>query len=528
MSYCLNPNCPNPQNQPNTKFCHTCGSKLLLKDRFYAIKLIGEGGFGKTFQGVDIHMPSGRHCAIKQLKPMTDDPQVYELVKERFGREAVILEDLGGCDPQIPGLYAYFESGGQFYLVQEWISGVTLTTKVQTEGILTESSVREILTGILSVLDRVHSKRIVHRDIKPDNIILRGSNNQPVLIDFGAVKESMGTVLTPSGNSNRSIVVGTPGFMPSEQTAGRPVYASDLYSLGLTAVYLLTGKFPGELQTDPATGEILWGQYAKSVSPTLAQILDKAIQSHPRERYTTAAEMLHALSPATTEILAPTPPPSTPPLANPSSGMGLRDWQKAVITGSAIGTFLVAALLLNKYLRQQPSTSLTTTSQSTSTTTTEPTTTEPTSSTDVLPPTASITETDAVNLIQKWQSYKRRIFSPPYESYLGDELLTGKAYRDNIRRVDGQQSSVEWLKNNRAYYTYGVQSIDSTESFASSENEATIDLVVTEERTLYNNKGSIDRNASGFDKRLVRYTLQFENGQWKIADYQTVKIFWKK
>ncbi len=81
-------------------------------------------------------------------------------------------------------------------------------------------------------MEYVHSKRIVHRDIKPDNILIRYADGKPILIDFGAVKEMMGTVVTASGNSSRSIVIRTPGFMPSEQTAGRPVFASDLYSLG--------------------------------------------------------------------------------------------------------------------------------------------------------------------------------------------------------------------------------------------------------------------------------------------------------
>ncbi|MEB3295224.1 MAG: hypothetical protein VKJ24_18880, partial [Synechococcales bacterium] len=112
---------------------------------------------------------------------------------------------------------------------------------------------------------------------------------------FGAVKESMGTVMTRSGNVTGSIVIGTPGFMPSEQAAGRPVYSSDLYAVGLTAIYMLTGKLPQEIETDPKTGEILWKPYAPRVSPTLASILDKAIHSYAHERYTTAKEMLQAL-----------------------------------------------------------------------------------------------------------------------------------------------------------------------------------------------------------------------------------------
>lgn len=138
------------------------------------------------------------------------------------------------------------------------------------------------------VLEYVHSKRIVHRDIKPDNIILRCSDAKPVLIDFGALKETMGTVLTTESNSSKSIAIGTPGFMASEQSAGRPVYSSDLYSLGLTAIYLLTGKMPEQLEADPRTGEIVWRQYALSISPSFAAVLDKAIQPWARDRHTMA------------------------------------------------------------------------------------------------------------------------------------------------------------------------------------------------------------------------------------------------
>ena len=269
--------------------------QTLLNNRYQVIRTLGSGGFGETYLAEDTQMPSNRRCVIKQLRPIQNNPQIYQLVQERFQREAAILEDLGGASDQIPALYAYFQSVGQFYVVQEWVEGDTLTAKVRQQGILSESAVREILVTLLPVLEYVHSKRIIHRDIKPDNIILRHRDRQPVLIDFGAVRESMGTVFNSQGNPTSSIVIGTPGYMPSEQAAGRPVYSSDLYSLGLTAIYLLTGKQPQELETDPRTGEIIWHRHALSVSPTLAAVIDRAIAYHPRERYATAREMLEAL-----------------------------------------------------------------------------------------------------------------------------------------------------------------------------------------------------------------------------------------
>ncbi|MGL4502758.1 MAG: protein kinase domain-containing protein, partial [Planktothrix sp.] len=192
----------------------------LLNNRYRIIRELGSGGFGETFIAEDTQMPSERRCVVKQLKPVTANPQIFQLINERFAREAAILEALGEGNRQIPRLYAYFEEESQFYLAQEWIEGETLNNRVANQGKMSESSVREILMSLLPVLEFVHSQHMVHRDIKPDNIMLRRGDCIPILIDFGAVKETMGTVMNSSGNGNSSIVIGTPGFMPSEQAAG--------------------------------------------------------------------------------------------------------------------------------------------------------------------------------------------------------------------------------------------------------------------------------------------------------------------
>ncbi|MGD1912983.1 MAG: YARHG domain-containing protein [Rivularia sp. (in: cyanobacteria)] len=281
--------------------------QMLLNNRYQIIQTLGSGGFGNTFLAEDTQKPSQRRCVIKQLKPIENNPQIYQLVQERFGREAAILEELGGVSEQIPTLYAYFCLSEKFYLVQEWVEGDTLTAKVQQQGLFNESGVKEILLNILPVLEFVHSKRIVHRDIKPDNIILRHSDGKPVLIDFGAVRETMATVVNSQGSLTRSIVIGTPGYMPSEQAAGRAVYSSDLYSLGLTIIYLLTGKSPQELETDSHTGEIVWEYYGGDISPSLKTIINKAMAYHPRERFSSAIEMLEALQNSATPLRATLP-----------------------------------------------------------------------------------------------------------------------------------------------------------------------------------------------------------------------------
>ncbi len=289
---------------------------MLLNNRYRILRKLGTGGFGETSLAEDTQMPSLRRCVIKQLKPIQDNPQIYQLVQERFHREAAILEDLGGSSDQIPTLYAYFQLNDRFYLVQEYIEGDTLTAQLRQQGVFSETTVAGILASLLPVLEYVHSKHIVHRDLKPDNILLRHRDGKPVLIDFGAVRETMGTALNSQGSLTSSIIIGTPGYMPSEQAMGRPVYASDLYSLGLTAIYLLTGRPPQDLETHPTTGEIVWHSHAINVSATMAEVLNRAIAYHPRDRFSSARQMLQALQTGSL-LIPPTAPLTQPPSFTP-------------------------------------------------------------------------------------------------------------------------------------------------------------------------------------------------------------------
>ncbi|MEW6496634.1 MAG: serine/threonine-protein kinase [Cyanobacteriota bacterium] len=329
----------------------------LLNNRYRILRTLGAGGFGNTFLAEDTYMPSGRQCVIKQLKPVTHDPQTYKLVQERFQREAAVLEELGEGNNQIPRLFAYFSETGQFYLVQEYIEGDTLTQKVERGGSQSESEVTKILVSLLPVLDYVHSRRMIHRDIKPDNVIMRQRDGLPVLIDFGAVKEAMTTVVNMPSNPPQSMVIGTPGFMPAEQAGGRPTYASDLYSLGLTAVFLLTGKIPQDLPTDNRTGEILWRQYAPNVNANLAMVLDRAIRFNASDRFSTAKEMLNALqsgndiSQMDTVAVAPgglphPPNRSTPPSPRQTAPVGTTP----AIQGNKRNPLLIAALVAAGFL----------------------------------------------------------------------------------------------------------------------------------------------------------------------------------
>jgi serine/threonine protein kinase, bacterial len=286
-----------------------------LNNRYEILRELGDGGFGKTFLVRDHQMPSARQCVVKQLKPLHENAEIYAMVKDRFQREAAILEQLGEHD-QVPRLYAYFSEADLFYLVEEYVEGDTLRQKVERDGPQSEAIVKAMLVNLLPTIVHVHQQKIVHRDIKPDNIILRKSDQKPVLIDFGAVKETMATMLNAQGDSARSIVVGTPGYMPSEQMIGRPVYASDLYSLGLTAIYLLTGKTPPEFDTEPQSGGFRWRGHAPLVSEGFAALLDRVIQISPASRFSTASEMFMALNALTVGVTIPPTPVTIPPIGS--------------------------------------------------------------------------------------------------------------------------------------------------------------------------------------------------------------------
>ncbi|MGI8934909.1 MAG: protein kinase domain-containing protein [Phormidesmis sp.] len=290
---------------------------MLINNRYQVVRTLGEGGFGHAYLADDVQMPSRRRCVIKQLKPLTTKPEIYQVVQARFQREAAILERLGEDHKQIPRLYAYFSENQRFYLVQEWIEGTTLEALVAQQGALSEAAVRSILAALLPVLDFIHTQGIIHRDLKPHKIILRADTQQPVLIDCGAVRETMGTVVSSYNSPRSSIVIGTPGFMPSEQAAGRPIPSSDLYSLGLTAIFLLTRQLPQSLDSDPQTGELIWRPVAGHVSSGLVDVIDRAVRSHPRDRYSNASQMLAALSALPGAVAPPSQLPIIP--VNPIS-----------------------------------------------------------------------------------------------------------------------------------------------------------------------------------------------------------------
>lgn len=266
-----------------------------MQKRFYIRKILGQGGFGATFLANDMTLPGNPSCVVKQLRPSSNDRSFLRMARELFEREAKTLGQLGD-HPQVPRLLAYFEDGGNFYLVQEFVKGRNLQQEVKKDGPFSEAGVRQFLSEILPILSHIHSHEVIHRDIKPANIIRRDLDKKLVLIDFGAVKNQVNQAdaANPDITALTQFAVGTPGFAPPEQMAMRPVYASDVYSLGVTCIYLLVGRSPKELGYNNLTGSIDWEKHV-SISDHLRNVLSRMLELAVRDRYQTADEALRAL-----------------------------------------------------------------------------------------------------------------------------------------------------------------------------------------------------------------------------------------
>ena len=269
----------------------TVQSELLLK-RYSIQSLLGRGGFGVTFLARNMHLPEQPFCVVKKFAPIFTDPKLVAIARDQFGLESLMLSRLGS-HAHVPTLLDYFEIGADCYLVEEYIPGTVLSQLVSSQHQFTEAQVENFLTQMLQLLAYIHSHHLIHRDIKPQNIILCQTDRRFVLVDFGAVKD-LSPIATLNKNSEYSTAVGTPGFAPPEQLANYPVYASDVYALGMTSIYLLTGKQPSELATNPHTCELLWAEDLE-ISAGLVEIINKMTQMPLIDRYQSATQVLIAL-----------------------------------------------------------------------------------------------------------------------------------------------------------------------------------------------------------------------------------------
>lgn len=307
----------------------------LLGARYQIIQVLGAGGFGETYIAEDRQRPGYPRCVVKRFRPTNQNTSFLTVARRLFYTEAETLEKLGRHD-QIPRLLAYFEEDKEFYLVQEFIEGRSLSDELGTGKKQSEAYVLNLLEDVLLILSYVHNQGVIHRDIKPSNLIRRNSDGKLVLIDFGAVK-SIETQMAgePKDQMELTVGIGTQGYMPCEQLAGKPRFNSDIYALGMIAIKALTGIQPLQLPNSPQTHEIIWQNHAQ-VSPSLAAILDKMVRYHWSDRYQSVSQVLEALG----QISSPVPQTELPSEIKPSLGKVRR--LSLVTTGVAAVIFLVA------------------------------------------------------------------------------------------------------------------------------------------------------------------------------------------
>ncbi|MBM0742871.1 serine/threonine protein kinase [Phormidium sp. CLA17] len=296
----------------------------ILQNRYRILSILGQGGFGRTYLAED----QGRfneHCALKELTPAQGGDYALDKSKELFQREAQILYQIQ--HPQIPQFRATFEQDQRLFLVQDYVEGQTyraLLDQRKSQGIaFSEGEVVQFMRQLLPVMAHIHTKGVIHRDIAPDNVILRQQDSKPVLIDFGVVKELATRFQTMTTGVVQATAVGKPGYAPIEQMqTGKAYPSSDLYSLAVTAVVLLSGREPQEL-FDDSTMTWYWQRWV-TVNPGFAQVLNRMLSYRPGDRYQSVSEVVQALQAAFNPV-APVqqplvqvpmqPPPPAPPQA---------------------------------------------------------------------------------------------------------------------------------------------------------------------------------------------------------------------
>ena len=308
----------NHSNAADSRFCRICGEALpaqtspkageLLGWRYKVLSELGQGGFGRTYLAQDSNR-FNEPCVLKEFAPQVEGEAALQKAEELFEREAGTLYQLQ--HPQIPRFRELFRAEWQgrdrLFLVQDYVEGQTYQELSQTRQhqgqSFSEAEVTELLLQLLPVLDYIHTAGVIHRDISPDNLILRQSDRLPVLIDYGGVKQVAARVASISQRVVAPVVqpiaitrLGKLGYAPAEQLDHGEVHPhSDLYALAVTSLVLLTGQEP---QTLFAKGDRTRWQRSLHLSPRLTQVLTKMLDPYPGRRYQSAPEVMQALGQA--------------------------------------------------------------------------------------------------------------------------------------------------------------------------------------------------------------------------------------
>ncbi|MBD2356142.1 serine/threonine protein kinase [Tolypothrix sp. FACHB-123] len=343
MRCCLNPDCLSPVNPDNKKVCQSCNTPLieLLRGRYRVIKVISdEGGFGRTYLAEDVDKLN-EWCVVKQFAPKIQGTSALKKAVELFQEEAKQLQKLGE-HPQIPTLLAYFEQDNYLFLVQQYIDGQNLLQELRRGVIYDENKIIQLLLDLLPILKFIHERGVIHRDIKPQNIIRRQSDGRLVLIDFGSSKQLTATVHTQIGTT-----IGSHGYTPMEQMQdGKAFPSSDLFSLGATCFHLLTKIRPSQLLMQKGYAWVnSWQQYVNNershevrTDVNLDRVLNKLLTTDIQKRYQSADEVIKDLTPQ--NLLAA----SLPTVISGSSITQKPNLQKSWLIGAGILLILLGGI----------------------------------------------------------------------------------------------------------------------------------------------------------------------------------------
>jgi serine/threonine protein kinase len=264
----------------------------LLIGRYLVLKQLGVGGFSETYLVRDKYLPKHPLCVVKCLRSPSDMSITAELGRELLQREAKILQEVTRQHDRLPWLLAYSGNAELPCLVEEYIDGEDLEIYIERSRVLNESELVCLLQDTLELLDFVHKRNIIHHDVKPSNLIRRRQDGRIALIDFGA------SIHPGEAPFPGDLSFGTPGYIAPEQEAGRATFSSDLYSLGVTAIQLLTGVHPQQLKPSPISAELNWHSYLdrRTIDPRLVALIDKLVRHKLPERYAQAIDALNDLA----------------------------------------------------------------------------------------------------------------------------------------------------------------------------------------------------------------------------------------
>ncbi len=283
--------CRHLDNPPDSIFCIHCGQPLVEKEEFIGsyqiLRTLGRGGMGTTYLVWDKSQKNKGAPLLLVLKEMNADMMRIAKARELFEREARVLKSLD--HPGIPKYYDFFVLNDRKYLVMELIHGHNLEQFIYQRGALDRERAIRWMIQVCTILTYLHNLQppLVHRDVKPANLILRNLDSRLMLLDFGAVKE-LGTSLETR--------IGVEGYSAPEQYRGKPCPQSDIYGVGATIIFLLTGKTPMQYYHYKGAKYEFDVSEIPNLSPPLSQVIQKACRSDFRDRYQTAEELSAALT----------------------------------------------------------------------------------------------------------------------------------------------------------------------------------------------------------------------------------------